>query len=143
MPRSAWVTRRRGSWRISFDGLIACEAQAAISTTSNLQTGVTGLLIQDYRDEYDTWSTDLKADGTLFNLPAGPVRLAVGGSYRKDDLISTRYRLLPVNAGREVRADDERDVTAFFAEMYVPLVSPAPELLLGRAHRFVDRGALR
>ncbi|WP_175597086.1 TonB-dependent receptor [Peristeroidobacter soli] len=116
-----------GGWRISLDGLIARVKPNSDFTYSDLQTGETTLLIQDYRDEYDTWSTDLKADGTLFNLPAGPVRLAVGASYRKDDLISTRWRLIPI-VRREVRADDERDVTAAFAEMYVPIVGDAQNL---------------
>jgi outer membrane receptor protein involved in Fe transport len=113
-----------GNWRISLDGLIGRVKPNSDFAYIDLETGQPELLIQDYRDEYDTWSTDLKADGTLFNLPAGPVRLAVGGSYRKDDLISTRYRLIP-NTGREVRANDERDVTAFFAEVYVPIVGAA------------------
>lgn len=100
-------------------------------TYSNTQTGAISLLIQDYRDKYDTWSADLKADGTLFNLPGGPVRLAVGASYRKDDLISTRNRLIPV-VRHEVRADDERDVTAVFAEMYIPIVGDAQNLSWAR-----------
>ncbi len=116
-----------GGWRISLDGLIARVKPNSDFTYVDLETGAVDLMIQDYRDEYDTWSTDLKADGTLFNLPGGPVRLAVGASYRKDDLISTRWRVIPI-VRREVRADDERDVTALFAEMYIPIVGDAQNL---------------
>ena len=115
-----------GDWRISLDGLIA-RVKPDTDFTYTDSTGEIVLQIQDYRDEFDTWSTDLKADGTLLQLPAGPLRLAIGGSYRKDDLISTRHRLVP-NTGREVRADDTRDVTSMFAEMYVPIVAAAQGL---------------
>ncbi len=37
--------------------------------------------------EGSVWSATLRADGPLFDLPAGPARLALGGEYRED-----RYR---------------------------------------------------
>lgn len=116
-----------GDWRITLDGLIARVKPNTDITTIDLESGEIAGLIQDYRDEFDTWSTDLKADGTLLQLPGGPVRLAFGGSYRKDDLISTRSRIVP-DLGRQVRADDTRDVTSLFAEVYVPIVGQAQDV---------------
>lgn len=74
------------------------------------------------RTETDT--ADLEADGRLFRLPAGPVRLALGVQARRErfDLSGWNYTgsLTPVPS-TTVKAD--RDVTAAFAELQAPLVS--------------------
>ena len=123
-----------GDWRISLDALVGRVKPDSDFTYWDLETGELDTEIQDYRDEYDTWSTDLKADGTLFELPGGSVRLALGGSYRKDDLISTRYWIVP-DMGLQVRANDTRDVTSVFAEVYVPILGAEQNL---RGARRID-----
>ncbi|MBM0106387.1 TonB-dependent receptor [Steroidobacter sp. S1-65] len=120
-----------GDWRISLDGLIGRVKPDTDFTYWDLETGALDTEIQDYRDEYDTWSADLKADGTLLQLPGGPARLAIGGSYRKDDLISTRHWIFP-QQGKQVRANDTRDVTSVFAELYVPIVGAEQDLAWAR-----------
>ncbi|HEY0682139.1 MAG TPA: TonB-dependent receptor [Steroidobacter sp.] len=138
-----------GDWRISLDGSIARVETNSDFTYWWLDTGEMTDQLQDYRDKYRTWSSDLKADGTLIALPGGPMRLAVGSSYRKDDLISTRYRTVP-NTGFEVRADDTRDVTSLYAELYVPIVGAEQDLtwakridvsLAGRHDDYSDFGS--
>lgn len=113
--------RAFGDWRVVLDGTIARVETDTDFTNRDSQTGALNLHVDDYHDEFDTWSLDLKGDGSLFRLPGGVVRLAIGGSYREDDLISTRVWLIPDN-GRQVRADDTREVTSAFAELHVPIV---------------------
>lgn len=108
-------------WRFALDGTIAQVAPHTGLEYVNPQTNEYLLLIRDYEDRFNTWSLDAKADGSLFTLPGGAVRLAIGGSYREDDLRSTRVREVPPR-GFEVRAIDSRQVTSAFAELYVPLV---------------------
>lgn len=110
-----------GDWRLALDGTIARVQTETDFTDRNPQTGELELHVDDYHDQFDTWSLDVKGDGTLFELPGGAVRLAIGGAYREDDLISTRVWLIPAN-GWQVRADDARQVASAFAELYVPIV---------------------
>lgn len=108
-------------WRISLDGVVARVETRTDFTVVDIETRDPILLVKDYHDRFDTWTLDLKGDGPLFELPGGTVRLALGASYRSDDVNSTRTRILPPT-GFEVRAIDSREVTAFFGELYVPIV---------------------
>lgn len=116
-----------GSWRFTADVNLA----RANTDTDNIYTDNATeeqvLVIRDYRSRFDTGSLSLKADGSLADLPAGPMRLAIGGSYREDDVLATRVREIPPT-GPEVRADDSRRVKSGFAELYVPIVGGKREL---------------
>ncbi|WP_279629658.1 TonB-dependent receptor [Caulobacter radicis] len=74
----------------------------------------------------ETASGNLKLDGTLFNLPAGPVALAVGGQVRREGFKAggtsqlSGYVPVPVT-----RRDAERTVRAVFAELRAPLFGGA------------------
>ncbi|HEX7113806.1 MAG TPA: TonB-dependent receptor [Steroidobacter sp.] len=114
-------------WRISLDGTIARVHTNTDFNYVDFTTGESGSSVQDYNDRFDTWTMDLKGDGPLFELPAGTVRLALGASYRDDDVKSTRTRLNPPT-GFEVRAIDSRHVTAFFGELYLPIVGERQSL---------------
>ena len=71
-------------------------------------------------------SVNAKADGSLFALSGGDVRLAVGLEYREEELradgIDFRNSLTPVNEPTE---EFGRDVTAGFGEIFVPVVGSA------------------
>ncbi len=108
-------------WRISLDGALARVETKTAFEIEDAATGDQFSIVTDYNDRYRTWTLDLKGDGPLFDLPGGTVRLALGASYRADDVNSTRTRLIPAT-GFEVRAIDSREVTAFFGELYVPVV---------------------
>jgi outer membrane receptor protein involved in Fe transport len=116
-----------GDWRFELDATIARVETVTDFTFSDIPTGVVEFLIDDYRDRFDTWETDLRGDGSLFSLPAGNVRLAVGSSYRKDRVNSTRDRVIPA-LGLDVRARDERGVTSGYGELFIPFVSRAQEI---------------
>ena len=77
----------------------------------------------------ESFDTDIltfggKADGSVFALPGGDVKLAVGAEYREEGLISS---LVNTFGGAADRADGdslERGVTSVFAEVFIPLVGP-------------------
>jgi iron complex outermembrane receptor protein len=62
--------------------------------------------------------TKLEAQGILFELPAGPVRLAFGGEY-----YWVRQDVEDVDSGGEVRFSLSRDARSAYVEVAVPLVS--------------------
>lgn len=80
-------------------------------------------------------SVEIGGDGSLFDLPAGPVRLAVGAGYRTNHF----ERFNGVNADTNVTRDQASYYT--YGELNLPLVAP------GQALRLIDRlslsGALR
>ncbi|SDS37569.1 TonB-dependent receptor [Opitutus sp. GAS368] len=79
-------------------------------------------------------STDLKLVGTPFNLPAGEVGLAVGGSTRKEEVFGqpdeNSYVSGPTaarwtGAGTFDPFDQSRRIDSGFAEVRIPVTSPA------------------
>ncbi|WP_066799493.1 TonB-dependent receptor plug domain-containing protein [Sphingomonas soli] len=71
--------------------------------------------------------TKLEAQGVLFALPAGDVRLAFGGEY-----YWAEQRVLDVDAAGEVAFNLDRNVLSGYAEVAVPLVSEAMGIPLVR-----------
>jgi outer membrane receptor protein involved in Fe transport len=71
------------------------------------------------------WSATLRADGPLFRLPAGDLRLAVGGEYREDryrDGINIAYTstLMPVNTA-STPLPGPRKVKGVYGELLIPV----------------------
>ena len=114
-------------WRFALEGNIGRTVTKTNMLYTDVATGNRLLWIRDYSDRFDTWMIDAKADGTVLELPGGEVKLAVGVGYREEAVLSTRVRQVP-NTGFEVRADDDRQVTYAFAEMYVPIVGRHQDL---------------
>jgi len=75
---------------------------------------------------YAMWSGALRADGPLFALPAGAVRLAIGAEHRRErytdaDSAYDRTTLTPiVQPGARI---GDRRVTAGYAELALPLAA--------------------
>lgn len=72
-----------------------------------------------------TWSTTLRADGPLFRLPAGSVRIAVGGEYREEryrdhDRINDTSSLEP-QVVSPIPLPGPRRIRAEYAEALVPI----------------------
>ena len=59
-------------------------------------------------------TVEAKADGTLFHLPGGAVKLAIGGQYRKEKLSTKSLTGSP--------APSDRDIYSLFGEIFLPLV---------------------
>ncbi len=101
---------------------------------------------------YRIWATGLKLDGPLFGLPAGDVKLAVGGEYRREhysyDTTDYQFSATPTpipTSGLPI----SRGITAGFAELHVPMVGRDQEVpgvekldlsLAGRVEHYSDFG---
>ncbi|AMG75567.1 TonB-dependent receptor [Sphingopyxis granuli] len=78
-------------------------------------------------DDFKTWSAALRADGPLFRLPAGDVRLAAGAEYRREAY--DYYRILDTStltpsAGFYPGFPGPRHVKSIYAELLVPIFGP-------------------
>jgi iron complex outermembrane receptor protein len=83
-----------------------------------------GLPPGDSEALYETWSTDFKADGPLFELPGGPVRAALGGSWRSESFrYENRFGQFITN-----QANEDQRVYSLFGEINVPIVGAANEM---------------
>ena len=71
----------------------------------------------DYPDEFTTAMASVIADGTLFTGPAGPIRFAGGGDFRREHSVGLSVALSPENRGR--------DAAAAFAELAIPIAGAA------------------
>lgn len=84
--------------------------------------------------EFTSTAFDVKADGPIFDLPGGPVRIAIGGHWREEELISTAIQR---NATGAIVAapnfDKSREVGSLFAEASIPIVDTANAMPLLRA----------
>ena len=101
------------NWRFELSGLHA--RQFTRHTGVATPTGYFGPL--DFTREFELDSGEFKADGALWRLPAGAVRLALGGAYRRES-----YQVLPSNQS------SSRDVRSAYAELSVPLIAPSQGL---------------
>lgn len=99
-----------------------------------------GFTAPEFRNRVTTISA--QADGDLFSLPGGMVKLAIGAQARRETfeqhIVTFRSTATPLTL---VTPDAERTVSAIFAEARVPLVGPAdgasaPRLELSLAARY-------
>lgn len=70
--------------------------------------------------ETDQSFVEAKVDGSLFNLPGGPVRVAIGGTYRSESLVAGSIAG-PPGAVVTLVVPGSRDIKAVYAEAVVPL----------------------
>lgn len=87
------------------------------SETSNAETGFVSNRASLITTNFDSsvLSADVVVNGDLFDLPGGSIKVALGGHVRREDFI---YETSSTGIAR----DSERDVTAVFGEMFLPLV---------------------
>lgn len=88
-------------------------------------------------------TTSFVADGPLFNLPAGSVKLAAGLERREENLIQSEWATGPASPGQEpIYNSFSRHVGSAFTELSVPLLGDSdnkhavPRLELTLAGRF-------
>lgn len=71
-------------------------------------------------------TVNVQADGSLFSLPGGRVKLAVGAQARRESLVRSGFnQIATVAPAPTAPTDVSRDVTAAFAELRVPLFGEA------------------
>lgn len=100
--------------------------------------------IQIGHAEYRIFNVDGILDGRLFQLPAGDVRLAVGASYRHEEVDGYRGNRVPLTGITTITPSTvlggSRSVKAAFAEMVLPVFSERGRemLSLSAAARYED-----
>ncbi len=82
---------------------------------------------------------EARADGSLFELPAGTVRMAVGAEYRQEDLYTSLINGAP-SAPVTVVNTVERDVRAIYAEVNAPLAEGLNLSVAGRFEQYAAFG---
>jgi iron complex outermembrane receptor protein len=94
-------------------------------TPASVLAGITNST-QTRISRHDISDVTLKMDGTVFNLPGGPVKLAVGGEFIHYDLhldITLPLGIGPATAGSSTtNLDYHRTVESAFAEALIPIV---------------------
>lgn len=77
------------------------------------------------RTRGETMSLNLKADGSLLDLPGGPVRVAIGGQLRRETLKTGGESFVSGATPNPIDPRDvARDVRSIFAEINAPLFGP-------------------
>ncbi|WIO74971.1 TonB-dependent receptor [Porticoccaceae bacterium LTM1] len=88
----------------------------------------------------DSHSMELSVNGTLLSLPAGDVQMVVGANLRREKVSSIiQSEDAPNQDPYPYRRGNEREVTAYFVEMGIPLLADKPfakELDLTLAARY-------
>ncbi len=75
--------------------------------------------------QFELTGAELKADGPLFDLPGGAVRLAIGAQWRDETQLSRNvFRNSAGATTTNVRFERDRQVNSFYTEAAVPLVGP-------------------
>jgi iron complex outermembrane receptor protein len=120
-----------GDWRFELDANASQMKTLTDFTYIDLPSQTITFLIDNYRDKFDLWMTEIKADGSVLDVPAGKVRLAVGGSYRHDKSHADRDWIIPAR-GYQLHADDSRSVRSAYAELFVPVVSREQSIPIAR-----------
>ena len=85
----------------------------------------------------DVWQASAQVDGTLFSLPAGDVKIALGGEFRHeaiDGYLSENTLSLAGNEGAYTLT--ARDAISMFGEMIVPLHETLDITVAGRYESF-------
>lgn len=119
------VTYKVASWELSLTGTygrshLANHSQIYPSRTSQAEI------------ENQTVAGEFSGEGPLFSMPAGDVRLALGGGYRTDKLVAR-------SASNPIRGRQENFFA--FTELSVPLTAPSQEI--AGFHRTALSAAIR
>lgn len=130
--------------RYEFEKVLAEGSYDSVNQAANSEAVRERLRLSTLRPARSTLTVaDASASRTLLDLPAGPLGIAVGGQWRREEMDSQTSTA--VLSGTELRPainiiDGERDVAALFAELSAPLAKDLTLNLAGRADRYDDFG---
>ena len=80
-----------------------------------------GSLLNSISLDFDLWTVDVMATGSLLRLPGGDVRVAVGGQFRNENF----NRIFSSASASDSALDLNRSIYSLFGELYLPLVGDA------------------
>jgi iron complex outermembrane receptor protein len=127
-----------GDWQL---GLLGTYADNDLEQLTTTRVGVNPSSTA-VDSKFDIQSAQLKADGTLFKLPGGNVRVALGAEYRGETYQGTTKN--QQTGVTTFRIDNDQTVRSAFGEIYAPIVGennalPGVEALeLSIAGRYED-----
>ncbi|MDG2535362.1 TonB-dependent receptor [Sphingomonas sp. HITSZ_GF] len=105
-----------GGWSGNVTGTLAQDKSVSLGRQTTLPAGtLTNFNPLTYRNRVR--GVEATANGTLFELPSGPVKLALGGGYRW-----TQYSQISQAPSATTISGGSRSDTFAYGEMYVPLV---------------------
>ncbi|MEO0410808.1 MAG: TonB-dependent receptor [Pseudomonadota bacterium] len=104
------------NWHLMFSGGFSTVSSSTESTPVDIGNLVSVEL------NSDVLAADLIASGSVFELPAGDVGVAVGVHFRKEDF--SNFNVVFDRIDREA----DREVYALFGEANIPLVGPAQDI---------------
>jgi iron complex outermembrane recepter protein len=94
--------------------------------------------------EIEYKSYDVSARGSLFDLPGGPVGVAIGAERRQEDFSNIRSDLAATGnltgGGEGTSSIGDRSVTSFYAEAAIPVLKSLELLLAARYEDYSDEG---
>ncbi len=92
------------------------------NTPASVLAGLTSSQFVDTDSELITYA--VKADGSLFDLPAGPLRAAIGAERRRETFSADQIRISAAGVVTSPRVQDpgRRVTDAYFGELLAPLV---------------------
>lgn len=100
------------SWALSSDWRLVMDGQYSTNSTDYFNHAVPPVYPDvTYRFKGRNYGGDITADGPVFDLPAGAVRLALGASDRRETYDGVNITEL------------SRNVSAGYAELFIPIVS--------------------
>lgn len=85
----------------------------------------------EYRSKF--WSADAVASGSLFSLPAGDVKLAMGTEYREEDFNNSQVTHYVTGDESPITPRGDRTVRSAFGELRIPLFDVERIAGVGRA----------
>ncbi len=103
-------------WVFTLDGF-ASDEDSKNHQIAYTAAGTVNFIYNQTRTQ-DQRGGELRANGSLFRLPAGPVKMALGASYKEEDYTRTIDLY-------GIRQAVDRDNTSVFAELHAPLVGEA------------------
>jgi len=116
-------------WAVAGDWQLEASGSYALNDLDSVQSASAGPLGQmspysfvgaaDIKNRFAIASGEIKGDGTIFTLPNGPVKAAVGVDWRRESFdFSNSPALLP-------SISKQQNVSSAFAEINVPVVNAA------------------
>lgn len=107
------------NWKVGGDWQLEL---AGTYSRNKLEQELGGLFPSFYDADFETTGALLKGDGSIFQIPGGNVRAAVGVEWREESYEEvTRAQATGVVSAS---VDSDQRVSSAFAEVYVPLFSP-------------------
>lgn len=104
-----------GSWQVSDTWFVDF---SATNSDLRIDTNAVGAVTSSSRIDSTIWTADVKASGTVLNLPGGDLKIALGGHYRTEEF--KNFNVINETTSRAA----DRKVYAVFGEVLIPIVGP-------------------